>query len=147
MPLKFKLVSRPNLGEDKESIPQKVYTQIVCGDLVPFDEFVEEITDSSGVGSAGVKATFDRMNVVLARHLRHGRGVCAGELGIFRYYFGSTGVKEEKDFATNLIREPKVRFLPGKALRVAKVQSIFERVALPEKKEEDGPESEKPDEI
>lgn len=147
MPLKFKLVSKKNLGSDNVSIPEKVYAQIVCSDLVAFEEFVEEIADSSGVGSAGVKAVFDRMNVILVRHLRHGRGVCAGELGIFRYYFGSAGVKEEKDFATSLIHEPKVRFLPGKALRTAKRLSTFERVGLPEKKEEDGPESERPDEI
>lgn len=147
MALKFKLVSKANLGSDSGSVPKKVYAQIVCGDLVPFEELVEEIADSSGVGSASVKSVFDRMNVVLVRHLRQGRGICAGELGIFRYYFGSAGVEKEKDFATELIREPMVRFYPGKALRTAKGQASFERVGIPEKKVEDGPESEKPDEI
>ena len=73
MALKFKLVMRKNLGEDHESIPEKVYAQMVYGDLVTFDEFAEEVADSSGVGSASVKAVLDRMNVVLVRHLQHGR--------------------------------------------------------------------------
>ncbi|MCM0720068.1 hypothetical protein NBH15_17505 [Parabacteroides sp. W1-Q-101] len=72
---------------------------------------------SSGVGSAGVKAVLDRLNVVLVRHLQHGRRVSVGELGTFRYTIGSPGVIDEKTFDTNLIREPKVRFYPGKALR------------------------------
>ena len=62
MALKFKLVMRKNLGEDHESIPEKVYAQMVYGDLVTFDEFAEEVADSSGVGSASVKAVLDRMN-------------------------------------------------------------------------------------
>ena len=70
MALKFKLVMRKNLGEDHESIPEKVYAQMVYGDLVTFDEFAEEVADSSGVGSASVKAVLDRMNVVLVRHLQ-----------------------------------------------------------------------------
>ena len=64
MALKFKLVMRKNLGEDHESIPEKVYAQMVYGDLVTFDEFAEEVADSSGVGSASVKAVLDRMNVM-----------------------------------------------------------------------------------
>ena len=110
MALKFKLVMRKNLGEDHESIPEKVYAQMVYGDLVTFDEFAEEVADSSGVGSASVKAVLDRMNVVLVRHLQHGRRVSVGELGLSRFCFGSSGVPDEKTFSTNLIREPKVRF-------------------------------------
>ena len=65
MALKFKLVMRKNLGEDHESIPEKVYAQMVYGDLVTFDEFAEEVADSSGVGSASVKAVLDRMNLTV----------------------------------------------------------------------------------
>ena len=111
---------------------------MVCGDYVPFDEFVEEVADSSGVGSAGVKAVIDRTVVVLVRHMQHGRRVHVGDLGHFRYNFGSEGVTEEKKFATNMIREPKVRFFPGKALRVAKGRTSFEKITLDEKEEENG---------
>lgn len=101
MALKFKLVMRKNLGEDHESIPEKVYAQMVYGDLVTFDEFAEEVADSSGVGSASVKAVLDRMNVVLVRHLQHGRRVSVGELGLFRFCFGSSGVPDEKTALPN----------------------------------------------
>ena len=138
MALKFKLVMRKNLGEDHESIPEKVYAQMVYGDLVTFDEFAEEVADSSGVGSASVKAVLDRMNVVLVRHLQHGRRVSVGELGLFRFCFGSSGVPDEKTFSTNLIREPKVRFYPGKALRVAKSRTSFEKTALPNEEDAGG---------
>lgn len=137
MAMKFKLVSRKNLGEDQEEIPQKKYAQMVCGDYVSFDEFVEEVADSSGVGSASVKAVIDRMVVVLVRHLQHSRRVQVGELGHFRYNFGSEGVLNEKDFTTSMIREPKVRFYPGKALRVAKGRTSFERIGAVEKEEDD----------
>ena len=138
MALKFKLVMRKNLGEDHESIPEKVYAQMVYGDLVTFDEFAEEVADSSGVGSASVKAVLDRMNVVLVRHLQHGRRVSVGELGLFRFCFGSSGVPDEK-----------VRFYPGKALRVAKSRTSFEKTVLPNEEDTggNGSDSESPDEI
>ena len=134
MALKFKLVMRKNLGEDHESIPEKVYAQMVYGDLVTFDEFAEEVADSSGVGSASVKAVLDRMNVVLVRHLQHGRRVSVGELGLFRFCFGSSGVPDAKT---------------GKALRVAKSRTSFEKTALPNEEDAggNGSDSESPDEI
>lgn len=143
MAMKFKLVTRKNIGPDQESVPEKMYAQMVCGDLVPFEEFVEEVADSSGVGSAGVKAVIDRTVVVLVRHLQHGRRVNVGELGHFRYNFGSEGIKADEEFSTDLIREPRVRFFPGKALRVAKSRISFEKIALPET--EKGKEEERPE--
>lgn len=136
MAMKFKLVSRKNLGADQKDVPQKLHAQMVCGDYVSFDEFVEEVSDSSGVGSASVKAVVDRMVVVLVRHLPHGRRIQVGELGIFRYNFGSEGVENQDDFTTSMIREPRVRFYPGKALRVAKSHTSFERISLTEKADE-----------
>ena len=44
--MKFKLVTRKNMGPDLEEVPEKIYAQMVCGDYVPFDEFVEEFTYS-----------------------------------------------------------------------------------------------------
>lgn len=134
MSVKYKLVIKKNLGEDKNDVPEKMYAQIVSGDFIAFPELIEEVSDSSGVGSAGVKAVLDRLNVILVRHLQHGRRVSVGELGTFRYTIGSSGVVNEKAFDTNLIREPKVRFFPGKALRTIKSQASFEK--LSEKKED-----------
>ena len=38
--MKFKLVTRKNMGPDQEEVPEKIYAQMVCGDYVPFDELV-----------------------------------------------------------------------------------------------------------
>ena len=81
MALKYKLVQKRNLGKDQDENPEKVYAQMVSGDLVTFEELIEEVGDSTVAGSAGVKAVLDRLNVVLARHLRNGRRVNVGELG------------------------------------------------------------------
>lgn len=128
MAVKYKLVSKKNLGKDQAENPEKMYAQMVCGDLVTFENFIEEVSDSSGVGSAGVKAVLDRVNVVLQRHLQQGRRVNVGELGNFRYTFGSAGVTEDEKFETKMIREPKVRFFPGRALRITKSRASFEKV-------------------
>lgn len=94
-----------------------------------------------------MKAVLDRVNVVLVRHLQHGRRVAVGELGTFRFTLGSAGVTDVTKFDTNLIREPReprVRFYPGKALRTIKSQASFER--LTEKKEdENGGGSDRPE--
>ena len=44
----------------------------------------------------GVKAVIDRTVVVLVRHMQHGRRVQVGDLGHFRYNFGSEGVPDER---------------------------------------------------
>ena len=123
MALKYKLVQKRNLGKDQDENPEKVYAQMVSGDLVTFEELIEEVGDSTVAGSAGVKAVLDRVNV--------------GELGTFRLNFGSQGVVGSDDFNTGLIREPRVRFLPGKALRTMKSLTSFERIGP----ETDGPDS------
>ncbi len=141
MAVKYKLVTRKNLGADRESVPTKVYASMVSGDYVPFAEFVEEVADSTGVGSASVKAVIDRMEVVLVRHLRQGRRVQVGDLGHFRYYIGSSGTATEATFDASLIRKPYVRFYPGKTLRDAKLLTNYERV-----QPEDEPVSSEPEE-
>lgn len=138
MSMKYKLISMRNLGEDKTEVPEKIYAHAVSGDYITFPQFVEEVSDSSGVGSAGVKAVLDRVNVVLARHLPHGRRVSVGELGTFRFTLGSAGVADVKQFDTTQIREPRVRFYPGKALRTIKSQTSFERLSEKKKEEEGG---------
>ena len=146
MAVKYKLVTKKNLGEDQKEVPQKVYAQMVCGDKVAFAQFIDEVSDSSGVGSAGTKAVLDRINVVLVRHLQLGQSVDAGELGHFRFTFGSGGALDAKTFETNLLREPKVRFFPGKALREVKARTAFERVGKTSTTIPEGGEGENPDE-
>ena len=65
MAVKYRLIERKNLGNDKTETPKKQYAQVVYGDLVEFETFLEEVADGSGVGSAQVKAVLDRINIVI----------------------------------------------------------------------------------
>ena len=103
MAVKYRLIERKNLGNDKTETPKKQYAQVVYGDLVEFETFLEEVADGSGVGSAQVKAVLDRINIVLKRNLSQGRRVNVGELGNFRFGVGSTGAATTEEFSNNLI--------------------------------------------
>ena len=98
------------------------------------------------MGSAGTKAVIDLINVVLVRHLQLGQSVDTGELGHFCFTFESGGALDAKTFETNLLREPKVRFFPGKALREVKARTAFERVGKTSTTIPEGGEGENPDE-
>ena len=126
MAVKYRLIERKNLGNDKTETPKKQYAQVVYGDLVEFETFLEE---------------------VLKRNLSQGRRVNVGELGNFRFGVGSTGAATTEEFSNNLIKEPKVVFSPGKALRVSKKLAVFEKAKLPEAENPSGGDSESPDEI
>lgn len=136
MAVKYRLIERKNLGNDKTETPKKQYAQVIYGDLVEFETFLEEVADGSGVGSAQVKAVLDRINIVLKRNLAQGRRVNVGELGNFRFGVGSTGAPTTEEFTTSLIKEPKVVFSPGKALRIAKKLANFEKRNSPNRKTE-----------
>ncbi len=97
-------------------------------------------------GSAGVKAVLDRLNVVLVRHLQHGRRVSVGNWvrSVIRSVL--PGVIDEKTFDTNLIREPKVRFYrhPGTIKSQASFEKLVEKKDE-EKEEENGGSSDRPE--
>ena len=42
MAVKYRLIERKNLGNDKTETPKKQYAQVVYGDLVEFETFLEE---------------------------------------------------------------------------------------------------------
>jgi predicted histone-like DNA-binding protein len=147
MSVKYRLVKRKNIGADKTTTPEKVYAQAVYSDLVSFDELLGDITEA-GIPTNQVKGVTDRMVHQIKKHLAAGRRVQFGELGNFRYSVGSTGVVDEEDFETSLIRVPKVIFVPGNALRDAKKDVKFEKyipVGVTTEKPDD--ESDKPEEL
>ncbi|MDO4755928.1 MAG: DNA-binding protein [Parabacteroides sp.] len=147
MSVKYRLVKRKNIGADKETAPEKMYAQPVYSDLVTFDELLGDITEA-GIPTNQVKGVTDRMVHQIKKHLAAGRRVQFGELGNFRYGVGSTGVVNEEDFDTSLIRVPKVIFVPGNALREAKKEVKFEKyVPVGVTSEEETEESDKPEEL
>ena len=43
MAVKYRLIERKNLGNDKTETPKKQYAQVIYGDLVEFETFLEEV--------------------------------------------------------------------------------------------------------
>ena len=52
MAVKYRLIERKNLGNDKTETPKKQYAQVIYGDLVEFETFLEEVADGSGTSTA-----------------------------------------------------------------------------------------------
>lgn len=129
MSIKFRLVERPNLGKDKTEVPKKMYAQPIYSDLVGFEELLTEISEA-GIPSNQVKGVMDRMNHVMKKHLAAGRRVQFGEFGNFRYGVGSTGSKTEDDFDVSQIKQPRIIFSPGTALRTAKKNASYEKGSI-----------------
>jgi predicted histone-like DNA-binding protein len=127
MAIKYKLVSRPNLGKDAATNPTKVYAQTVTNGYVHFDEFCEDIAEASALTSADVKAMLDRMNYMLQKNLKAGRIVQIGELGNFRMTLGSTGSLTKSEFSSSQIKKPRIVFTPGKTLQTTRNNTLFER--------------------
>ena len=128
MSLKYKLIERRNLGKDQASNPKKLYAVPVYSDLVSFEELLGEISEA-GIPSNQVKGVFDRMIYLMKKHLAAGRRVQFGEFGNFRYGVGSEGALTEEAFKASLIRQPRVIFSPGSALRKARKNTVFEKSA------------------
>ena len=126
MSVKYRLVERKNLGNDKNQTPVKLYAQPVYSDLVGFEELLGEISEA-GIPSNQVKGVIDRMNYLIRKHLAAGRRVQFGEFGNFRYGVGSTGSATEDEFQTNMIKIPRIIFSPGTTLRKARKATGFEK--------------------
>lgn len=145
MSVKYRLIKRKNLGKDNKEIPEKMYAQPVYSDLVTFDEILQDIVEA-GIPTNQVKGVADRMNHLIKKHLAAGRRVQFGELGNFRYGVGSVGAEPDKKFDAELIKEPKVVFSPGSALRDAKKNVAFEKYHIPGESDEKEQIPEDPDE-
>ena len=42
MAVKYRLIERKNLGNDKTETPKKQYAQVIYGDLVEFETFLDQ---------------------------------------------------------------------------------------------------------
>lgn len=135
------------MGNDKTETPKKQYAASGLWRSCRVRDFPRGSGRWKWSRLRQVKAVLDRINIVLKRNLSQGRRVNVGELGNFRFGVGSTGAATTEEFSNNLIKEPKVVFSPGKALRVSKKLAVFEKAKLPEAENPSGGDSESPDEI
>lgn len=133
MPAKYKLVKRKDFTKDAPKDATKFYAQLVNNGTASFDEICASIAEETALTSADVKACIDRLPRIIARHLKEGRTVQAGELGTFRPVVGSKGADTEKAFdAATMMKKPSISFIPGKELQTVRGTMTFTRVKTDE---------------
>ena len=85
MAVKYRLIERKNLGNDKTETPKKQYAQVIYGDLVEFETFLEEVADGSGVGSASQGGTRPYQYRVETKSRARAQGECR-RIGQFPFW-------------------------------------------------------------
>lgn len=129
MSAKYKLVKRRDFTKDAPKDATKFYAQLVNNGTVSFEELCESIAEETALTSADVKSCFDRLPRIVARHLKEGRTVQAGELGTFRPVVGSKGADTESAFdAATMMKRPSISFIPGKVMQAVRSAMTFTRV-------------------
>ncbi|WP_418549276.1 HU family DNA-binding protein [Parabacteroides goldsteinii] len=129
MSAKYKLVLRKDFSKDAPEGSTKLYAQLVNNGTVGFEELCESIAEETTLTSADVKSCLDRLPRHIARHVKEGRTVQAGELGTFRPVVGSKGAATEKEFdAATMMKRPSISFIPGKTIQAVRNSMTFTRV-------------------
>lgn len=125
------------------------YGQIRSQDKVEFARFCELVSGHCTATKGEVELVIDGMIYVMRDLLERGSVVQMGEFGNFRMMAGSKGIFTAKDFDTSLFKKSRIVFIPGSRLKSLTTQTRYEKLdafAEPSRLEE-GPESERPDEI
>lgn len=129
MSAKYKLVLRKDFSKDAPKDAKKYFAQLVNNGTVGFDELCRDIAEETAQTSADVKSCIDRLAKHIAKHVKEGRLVHAGELGSFLLAGGSGGSDTiEKFDASTMMRIPKIRYIPGKELQNIRDEVTFTRV-------------------
>ena len=115
MAINYVLVERGNPQKPEE--PKKFYAQAKSTGSVTLKELGKEITQRSTVNHADTLAVLEALTQVLADNLSAGKIVRLGDFGTFQISVGSEGADTEKEFTSNLVKNPKVAFRAGNDLR------------------------------
>ena len=115
MAVSYVLVERGNPQKPEE--PKKFYAQAKSTGSVTLKELGKEITQRSTVNHADTLAVLEALTQVLADNLSAGKIVRLGDFGTFQISVGSEGADTEKEFTSNLVKNPKVAFRAGNDLK------------------------------
>ena len=115
MAVSYVLVERGNPQKPEE--PKKFYAQAKSTGSVTLKELGKEITQRSTVNHADTLAVLEALTQVLADNLSAGKIVRLGDFGTFQIAITSDGAETEKEFTSNLVKNPKVAFRAGNDLK------------------------------
>lgn len=128
MPIKYSLVQRKDMSKGAAVGSKLFYAQAVNTRKVTFEDLCDEIAETCTLTSADIKAVLDRMMWVMVSHLKNSEIIEFADLGNFRITVGSAGSATKEQFATTMIRTPKVCFHPGKRLQDMRTLAKFSRI-------------------
>ncbi|MCD8167240.1 MAG: HU family DNA-binding protein, partial [Bacteroides sp.] len=116
-------------GPDKGKMMQ--YAQVRSGSVIGFEAICRKIALLSTATSGDVKVVLNGLLTVISEYLGAGHRVQVGSLGNFRPSAGSRPAREETEVTAHLMKQPKIIFSPGKALRKMLNGLSFRRMENP----------------
>jgi predicted histone-like DNA-binding protein len=125
MALKYRLVTRKRKARGEEK--NYTYAQQNKQSVTKLAKIVTLVEKISAVSSGDIKSVLDTLSEVVALELMDGNIVDLGDLGRFRFVARSIAAKEGGEkFSYENLRAPSVRFSPGRAIRQARANTVYE---------------------
>ena len=123
--LKYKLIEKANPRD--LTAPKKFYASHVSSGRKTIKNISRDIEDKSSLSRGDISNVLDNLVDQIPKYLLDGQLVSLGELGSFRLTLSSEGSEQEKDFKSNMIKNVKIIFTPGKMLKDEVAKARFEK--------------------
>ena len=123
--LKYKLIEKGNPRD--LTAPKKFYASHVSSGRKTIKNISRDIEDKSSLSRGDISNVLDNLVDQIPKYLLDGQLVSLGELGSFRLTLSSEGAEQEKDFKSNMIKNVKIIFTPGKMLKDEVAKARFEK--------------------
>lgn len=125
MSVKYKLVQKKDLTKGAAADAKRYYASANVTGVMSFDSICDVVADRSTASDGDVALVILGIIRAIEEALLRGEVAQLGRLGNLRISLGSSGVVDEKDFQTSMIRKPRIIFTPGDKLR-----TMIEKVSL-----------------
>lgn len=112
-----------NLIVSSKSFKKWFARTVVLGN-VSTDDLAEEISHSTTVTRADIRAVLDELSLALKRHLLNSQSVKLDGIGTFRVTIHSMGTATEKEFDSSKIKGYSIVFMPERTKISAGIDKI-----------------------
>lgn len=126
MAIKFKVVQKGLPG--KTGGEKKFYASAKTAGEKTLAALTRDIEKVSGQSSSDVKVVINSLVDIIQKSLSDGQAVRLGDLGSFRVSISSEGKSTEKEVNAKSIKNSKIVFTPGKALKTMLSDLKYEKI-------------------
>lgn len=113
----MKYTSIKHINPKDENLLSKYHPSPVYIDTVSLDSLAEEISHSTSMTKADVKAVIEELVVLLQKNLVMGMKIKVDGLGTFKISFGGTGHEKAEDVSASDISGVKVTFVADSKIK------------------------------